>query len=693
MSERPNPEPNTSAQGDIVGGDKITIGEIVGSNIAIGRGARVEVYNHPLPPAEQRLRRDLTILLRNVETAWVKGALENSVHDAALLDLGKDVRSEAVDHPWEIVLGKPDEPDEELPAGTRISDIFAETPLLLILGEPGSGKTITLIELARALIAQVRADENFTQAVPVIFNLSTWTRSQSLYDWAIEELRSKYRVPRRDGRKWLEQKRILPLLDGLDEVRLADRNACVEAINQFAVDYGLQGMVVCSRIKDYTALDARLQFYGAIYIRPLEDEQIQGYLAEAGGRLDALRDTLQEDEDLQALARTPLMLNVMSLAYADASAKDLQQVEAVTLEKRRSHIFARYVGQMFRRRGQSKPFSDEQTIDWLSWLARNMQRHNQEVFLIEGFQPSWLASRRWQWTYLLLSRLIGGLIVGLINSNELMSGLNKGWIIGLSIGFIDVLRFEWLDKWTVVRKLPIFLWASVNVLIVGLMIGLIGGPMNGLVAGLIFGVRGSRQSLINDVQTVEALHWSWLKALKGWLIAGLVVGSFCGLFYWLESWQLDELLAGLMTGPLIGVVFGVLAGLRPKLVETKTTSNQGVWLSARNAIFGGLVVLLIFGLSVVLIFWLIARQFEEIYEMIFPLLMIGLISTLWYGGLDVIQHFTLRLILLIRGNTPRNYARFLDYAVERVFLQKVGGGYRFIHRLLLEHFADMVDRK
>jgi hypothetical protein len=40
------------------------------------------------------------------------------------------------------------------------------------------------------------------------------------------------------------------------------------------------------------------------------------------------------------------------------------------------------------------------------------------------------------------------------------------------------------------------------------------------------------------------------------------------------------------------------------------------------------------------------------------------------------------------GYIPWNYARFLDYATERIFLQKVGG-YIFIHRLLLEHFAQM----
>jgi len=41
------------------------------------------------------------------------------------------------------------------------------------------------------------------------------------------------------------------------------------------------------------------------------------------------------------------------------------------------------------------------------------------------------------------------------------------------------------------------------------------------------------------------------------------------------------------------------------------------------------------------------------------------------------------------GYIPWNYARFLDYATEHIFLQKVGGGYIFIHRMLMEHFAGM----
>ncbi|MEH1811708.1 MAG: hypothetical protein V7K26_30785 [Nostoc sp.] len=41
------------------------------------------------------------------------------------------------------------------------------------------------------------------------------------------------------------------------------------------------------------------------------------------------------------------------------------------------------------------------------------------------------------------------------------------------------------------------------------------------------------------------------------------------------------------------------------------------------------------------------------------------------------------------GTHPWNYARFLDYCTERLFLQRVAGRYRFIHKLLQDHFAQM----
>ncbi|NEQ63249.1 MAG: tetratricopeptide repeat protein, partial [Moorea sp. SIO4A1] len=60
-----------------------------------------------------------------------------------------------------------------------------------------------------------------------------------------------------------------------------------------------------------------------------------------------------------------------------------------------------------------------------------------------------------------------------------------------------------------------------------------------------------------------------------------------------------------------------------------------------------------------------------------------------YGGLTSFQHFTLRLLLWMDRLSPWNYARFLDYATERIFLYKVGGGYTFIHRLPMDYFASL----
>ena len=66
-------------------------------------------------------------------------------------------------------------------------------------------------------------------------------------------------------------------------------------------------------------------------------------------------------------------------------------------------------------------------------------------------------------------------------------------------------------------------------------------------------------------------------------------------------------------------------------------------------------------------------------------LIFGLIS----GGLFSLGHFVLRLVLWISRSAPLNYVRFLDYAAERLFLNKVGGGYVFVHRALMEYFASV----
>jgi eukaryotic-like serine/threonine-protein kinase len=42
----------------------------------------------------------------------------------------------------------------------------------------------------------------------------------------------------------------------------------------------------------------------------------------------------------------------------------------------------------------------------------------------------------------------------------------------------------------------------------------------------------------------------------------------------------------------------------------------------------------------------------------------------------------------LRRDVPRNFRRFLDHTTGLIFTRKVGGSYVFIHRYLLEYFAE-----
>ena len=119
--------------------------------------------------------------------------------------------------------------------------------------------------------------------MPVVFNLSSWNEKfKALFDWVTEELKTKYLIPKRIGRFWLDGNRLLLLLDGLDEVQADRRAACIRAINAFLEDHGTPGLAVCSRLQEYTAEPVRLKMSGAICLRPLTATQIETYLSRLG---------------------------------------------------------------------------------------------------------------------------------------------------------------------------------------------------------------------------------------------------------------------------------------------------------------------------------------------------------------------------------------------------------------------------
>ncbi len=190
---------------------------------------------------------------------------------------------------------------------------------------------------------------------------------------------------------------MLPLLDGLDEVAAPHRAACVEAINAYRQAHGLLPTVVCSRQTDYLVLSTRLLLRTAVVVQPLTPEQIESYLESGDERLEALRQGLQRDADLQALASTPLMLNVLTTAYQGTPPQEI--VATGSPETKQEQIFATYVQRVLTHRSTVTHYTAEQTTHWLAWLARQMKQQNQTVFYLEHLQPDWLSGDRMPQTY------------------------------------------------------------------------------------------------------------------------------------------------------------------------------------------------------------------------------------------------------------------------------------------------------
>src|SRR6185436_1616447 len=142
--------------------------------------------------------------LTKVKTIWIDGLLEQTLAKEQRIALNLTEQPDAVDLPLNALVQELNRPPCALPTGMPIIDVFEQMGgALLILGAPGAGKTTLLLELARDLIA--RAEEDEGHPIPVVFNLSSWAmKRQPLKDWLVEELNTKYDVPRKLAQAWID---------------------------------------------------------------------------------------------------------------------------------------------------------------------------------------------------------------------------------------------------------------------------------------------------------------------------------------------------------------------------------------------------------------------------------------------------------------------------------------------------------
>ncbi|MEM9486528.1 MAG: NACHT domain-containing protein, partial [Cyanobacteria bacterium P01_F01_bin.116] len=674
---------------------------------------------------------DRLYLLQRVQKMWLNDYLRNALNfseqwQTLRVDLAN--QPSALAQYRNIFWENPQQVDslKPLPTNAKLIDQFNDIkPLrrLLILGAPGSGKTIALLELLQDLHRD--AAENLSQSIPVVFNLSTYglpPAGRNFTNWLIAQLEQQYSLDPARGRRFVEEQKLLLLLDGLDEVRSHLRNVCIRQINEFLRSFRHTECIVCSRITEYETASDALQLEASLKLQPLTPDQATQYLGQFSPNksLDSLIQAIEENTDFQQLAETPLMINVMALAYQDRPTAELQHFTC--LDDHRAYLYDAVLDRLLNRkqpvgRGLApmasygdETYSPEEIRAWLIWLAKRMVEHDQTAFFIEQLSPDWLDNRLQRQGYRLNSHIIVGILAGVISACHMAP--MAGWhdiresarflptlaISTSTSAFVSVL-FTGLQN-RMPQLLAGFVVASIYALSFGYLIRpfLYVDPdstyitrlsplaIDWLGMALFWGLM--RQQMI----VIHRITWSWARGL--WFA---MIGSLAYLLLYLPPrlFLLDAysdrsmpITFGifqevvLVTG-LAAAYGGFSLGNTPNPQEI-VLPNQGM----RKAIYNSARLAIGMGVIGTLAAWYYGNGDLQQHVMIAGA--IGLLAALFGGqrsGQVLIQHLILRIILWWNRCAPWNYSRFLDFVTRSMLLRRAGGGYLFMHRSFMEHLA------
>jgi hypothetical protein len=207
---------------------------------------------------------------------------------------------------------------------------FRQVPArqLVVLGEPGAGKSVLAILLTLGLLADPPPGE----PVPVLLPLASWNpRREHLHGWLARKLVEEYPgLANTDAYgedaalRLVLEGRVIPVLDGLDEIPSELDAAAIDALDQAVA--GGRPLVVTCRSADYERAVSQAGTFLAraavVEIEPVEIEDAIEFLT-ARQRLGETRweqviERLRQDPDgaLAQALRTPLMVDLARTAFA-----------------------------------------------------------------------------------------------------------------------------------------------------------------------------------------------------------------------------------------------------------------------------------------------------------------------------------------------------------------------------------------
>lgn len=290
---------------------------------------------------------------------------------------------------------------------------------LVVVGEPGAGKTVLGLLLILGLLAS-RAEGG---PVPVLLPVSSWDPlRERLEDWLVRTMAEPYYNGRSDiPRTLLDHGLLLPILDGLDEIPESARRGAIRAINKFIA--GDRPVVVTCRVAEYEELirggAPTLWQAAVVEVLPVAPRDLISYLQEvdwpAGVDWSPVFAHLRAapDSPLSAALSTPLMVTSARLVYQRGGGDPgelLDRDRFTCAHAIEDHLMDRMVDAAYARgpepdafpapdrsegRASWERWNAEQARRWLTFLACHLHDHRERDLawwkLSRRLLPWWLA--------------------------------------------------------------------------------------------------------------------------------------------------------------------------------------------------------------------------------------------------------------------------------------------------------------